>query len=81
MRKQFVDPICGMSLDPGEDIREVRDRIHPVLLARCDKCVEHSMVMPGFLVTDEEEVRPSESDPAQSGFCHIVHPTRQMHGL
>jgi hypothetical protein len=53
MREELCDASCGMLLDACKDVGEVRDRVHVVLLTRCDKRVEDGEILTRVLVADE----------------------------
>jgi hypothetical protein len=62
----------GVRLHASEDVRQVRDGVHAVLLAGRDERVEHGVVLARLLVADEELVRATDCNATEPGFGGIV---------
>ena len=58
--------------DPGEDVCEGLDRVHPGSGSRDHEGVEERELFSGIFAVHEEEVLPTEGDDLGRVFCAVI---------
>jgi len=61
-----------MRVHAREDVGDVVDGIHAVLLATRDERVEDCEIVAGIFTPDEEKILSAECDATEAGFCDVV---------
>ena len=72
MRQEVEDRAGWMRVHAREDVGDVIDGIHAVLLAARDECVEDGEIVASVFVSDKEKILSAECDATEPRFRDVV---------